>query len=73
MTDNRDIARRGRSIALLIGGIAVGWVLVQAFGEYFGIAHRTLALFDLAALAAFVFAFWKIYGLWRLTRSEKRD
>jgi len=73
MANESDIAKKGRTIAVLIGGIAVVWVAVQAFGEYFGITHRTLALFDLAALAGFVFAFWQIYGLWRMTRGNNGE
>jgi len=71
MQGNSDLARRGRVIALVIALSAVIWVLALALGDHFGWSQRTLALFDLAALAGFAFGLWLLFGLWRLRRTYK--
>lgn len=71
MQGNSDLARRGRVIALVIALSAVLWVLVLALGKELGWSQRTLALFDLAALAGFAFGLWLLFGLWRLRRTYK--
>ena len=40
-------------------------------GEHLGLTQRTRALFDLMALAGFVWAIWMIYQIWRLRQSDK--
>ena len=65
-----DTARTGRRIALLIAGTGLGWIIVNAIGASLGWSPRMFALFDLAAAAAFGWALWLIYGLWR-ARQEK--
>ncbi|MFZ7090476.1 DUF5337 family protein [Primorskyibacter sp. 2E233] len=65
-----DQGKTGRKIALVIAGTGVAWIIVNALGAAMGWTSRTLALFDLAALAAFGWAIWMIYGLWR-ARQEK--
>lgn len=71
MQGNSDLARRGRVIALVIALSAVLWVLALALGKELGWSQRTLALFDLAALAGFAFGLWLLFGLWRLRRTYK--
>ncbi|MFW2541744.1 DUF5337 domain-containing protein [Primorskyibacter sp. 2E107] len=67
-----DEQKTGRKIALLIAGTGVAWIVINAIGAAMGWTTRTLALFDLAAVAAFGWAIWMIYGLWR-SRREKQD
>ena len=65
-----DLEKTGRKIALVIAGTGVAWVAVNALGAALGWTPRALALFDIAAIAAFGWAIWMIYGLWR-ARQEK--
>jgi len=66
-----DIARQGRTIALLIAGVGVLWIAATALGGALDWTQRTRALFDLAALAGFGLAIWMIYGLWRDSQKDK--
>ena len=68
MSQNIDqiIARKGRMAAMLIVGTALFWVLATFLGGQFELAQRTRALFDLIALAGFIWALWVIYQIWRL-------
>ena len=61
----------GRQVALIIAGVAVFWVVALWIGGQMGVGQRVLALFDLIALAGFVFAFWKIYQIWRMRRDNE--
>jgi threonine/homoserine/homoserine lactone efflux protein len=73
MTRERDteLARKGRMAAMVIAGTALFWVLAMFLGSQLGLPHRTRALFDLMALAGFVWAVWMIYQIWRLRQSDK--
>ncbi len=71
MVSKEAQARRGRQIALLIAAVGVLYVAITALGASLGWSHRTMALFDLAALAGFAMAIWMIYGLWRARQNNK--
>ena len=71
MQDKDTRSRKGRQIAVLIAGVGVSYVLITSIGASVGWSNRTLAFFDLAALAGFAFAIWMIYGLWRDGRNNK--
>ena len=71
MHGDSDQARRGRFIALLIVVTAMIWVTVLALGDTLGWSQRTLAFFDLAALAGFAMAMWLLFGLWRMRQNNK--
>jgi len=71
MNNDSDQVRRGRIIAVLIAGVGLSWIAVLALGDTLGWTQRTLAFFDLAALAGFGMALWLIYGLWRSSRNDK--
>lgn len=66
-----EIARKGRLTALVIAGTASLWVLATVIGGRLGLGTRELALFDLMALAGFVWAFVMIYQIWRARRSNR--
>jgi len=66
-----QIARKGRATAMVIAGTGVLWVLATLIGGQMGWSNRTRALFDLAALAGFIWAFVLIYQLWRLRRDNQ--
>jgi hypothetical protein len=73
MTRERDteLARKGRMAAMVIAGTAIFWVLAILLGGQFGLTQRTRALFDLMALAGFVWAVAIIFQIWRLRQSDK--
>jgi len=73
MTRARDteLARKGRMAAIVIAATAVFWILATLMGGYLGLTQRTRALFDLVALAGFVWAIWMIYQIWQLRQSDK--
>ena len=73
MTRERDteLARKGRKAAMVIAGTAVFWILAMLLGDPLGLTQRTRALFDLMALAGFVWALVMILQIWRLRQSDK--
>ncbi len=62
------LARQSRLASLVIAGAMVLWLGGQAAGGYFGWEARFAFLFDLAALAAFIFALVLTYRVWRARR-----
>ena len=58
MNRNNDQERQKRLVALALGDM-LGWT------------QRTLAFFDLAALAGFTMGLWLLFGLWRARRDRK--
>lgn len=63
---------KGRQAALVIAGTAVLWVLATLIGGQAGLSLRWLALFDMLALAGFLFALWMVFQIWRARRSNQR-
>lgn len=72
MTRDTDQARQRRGIALIIAGVGVVWIIATTLGAYLDWSQRTRALFDLAALAGFGVAIWKLVGQLR-ARNEDKD
>lgn len=68
---DQQIARKGRLTAMVIAGTAVLWILAVLIGGHLGLSNRVRALFDLMALAGFIWAFVLIYQLWRLRRDNQ--
>ncbi len=70
--DPRDnaAARKGRLVAVVIAVTGIMWVGAQAIGLQLGWSARLLALFDLAAAAAFLWALVLTYQIWRLRRGN---
>jgi threonine/homoserine/homoserine lactone efflux protein len=66
-----ETARKGRFTAMVIAGTGVFWVLATFIGGEMGLSQRVRALFDLMALAGFVWAFVLIYQIWR-ARQDKQ-
>lgn len=65
-------ARKGRFTALLIAGTGLAWILATLIGGQLGLDNRTQALFDLMALAGFVWALVLIYQIWRARQGKQR-
>jgi ABC-type Co2+ transport system permease subunit len=65
------IARKGRHAAIIIAGSMALWVAANFAGPALGLAGRYALLFDLAALAALIYAMVNIYQIWRLRQSNQ--
>ncbi|MEM1233875.1 MAG: DUF5337 domain-containing protein [Pseudomonadota bacterium] len=59
-------ARSGRTVALVLVGATLLWLLAQVLGPRFGLPGEYAILFDLAALAAFFWAMVVAFRLWRM-------
>ena len=62
---DRRNARQARTVAIVLCATMVLWLALQWLGGQLGWATRWVFLFDLAALAAFVWALIVTVGLWR--------
>jgi len=70
---NQQIARKGRHVALVIAGAMVLWFAAGLFGAAVGLPGRFALLFDFAALAALIYAFFNIYQIWRLRQDDNQN
>ena len=61
----RRQAKTARMVALVLCATVVLWLALQWVGGRLGWAPRFVFLFDLAALAAFLWAMIVTIGLWR--------
>ncbi|MBP0481950.1 DUF5337 domain-containing protein [Sagittula salina] len=71
MANKNDLNRHGRKIALMIAGVGLYWITITALGQALDWSQRLRALFDLVALAGFIWAVWMIYGLWRARQDDE--
>jgi hypothetical protein len=62
------LARQARQAALVIAVTMVAWMAAQWLGGRLGWEARFAFLFDLAALAAFIWAFVVTWRVWRARR-----
>jgi membrane protein DedA with SNARE-associated domain len=63
-------ARQARLVAIVFVVTILGWFLVQLIGAQVGFDPRYAFLFDLAALAAFIWGLVVTYQIWRKRRAE---
>ena len=66
--DPKHMARQARLVGLVLAVTMALWVGVQVLGGQMGWPLRYALLFDLAALAAFVWALIVTYRIWRQRR-----
>ena len=71
MSASNDQSRKGRQAALVIAGTAVFWVVTTFVGGQMGLSQRMLALFDMLALAGFIWALWMIFQIWRARQDNQ--
>lgn len=64
----RAMAAKGRLAALVIAGTMILWLVGTAMVPWMGWQARYVFLFDLAAIAAFVWVFAVIWQIWQLRR-----
>ncbi|MFC7703446.1 DUF5337 domain-containing protein [Plastorhodobacter daqingensis] len=67
---DRALAQQARLVAVVLVATMVLWIAAQWLGGRFGWEARFAFLFDLAALAAFVWSLVVTYRIWR-RRQEK--
>ncbi len=74
MAEERDsaIARKGRHVAVVIAATMVLWLIANALGPVLGLPGRYALLFDLAAIAGFIYALVNILQLWRMRQEQNR-
>jgi threonine/homoserine/homoserine lactone efflux protein len=70
MSRSDPVARKGRIAALVIAGTALAWILFGLIAEKEGFSQSTRLIFDLVALAGFMFAFWLIFQIWRARQND---
>ncbi|MDT8856157.1 DUF5337 domain-containing protein [Paracoccaceae bacterium Fryx2] len=71
--EDRYLAKQARMVAFMIAGTMILWVGAQWLGGRLGWDSRFAFLFDLAALAAFVWALVVTYRLWRRQKAGPRN
>jgi Family of unknown function (DUF5337) len=69
--DPADAARaaRARTVGIVLSGTIILWMGLQWLGGQLGWEARFVFLFDLAAIAAFLWALVVTYQIWRGRRS----
>jgi hypothetical protein len=67
---DEQLARQGRLIALVIAGTTLLWMAAQWVAVSMELSLRVLFLFDLAALAAFIWALVVGLQIWRKRRES---
>ncbi len=72
MTPERDkeLAKRARSLSLVIAVATVLWLGGQWIGKMVGLPGRYAYLFDLMAIAAFIWVLIVVIGIWRARRDD---
>ena len=68
---DKALARQGRLVALVIAGTMILWFAAQWIGRALGLEARYVLLFDLAALAGFLWALIVTFQIWRKRRDNQ--
>lgn len=69
--EDKHLARQSRLVAFVIAGTMLAWMGLQWLGGKMGWESRFVFLFDLAALAAFVWALVVTFRIWRQGKSRR--
>ncbi len=65
------LARKSRMVAVVIAVVVVLWMGAQWIGGQIGLDPKFAFLFDLAALAAFLWTMIVTYQIWRTRRDNR--
>ena len=68
---DRALAQKARMVGIVLVATMAVWLGLQWLGGSLGWPARFVFLFDLAALAAFIWAFIVTYQIWRHRRSSE--
>lgn len=63
-------ARTGRTVSIVIAGTMLLWMAAQWLGSRLGLPDEYVFLFDLFALAGFLWALIVTFQLWRKNRAD---
>ena len=63
--DHNQQTRQGRLVAVVIAGTMILWLAGQWIGGAIGLPERYVFLFDLLALAGFLWAMIVAFQMWR--------
>ena len=66
-----EIVAQARQAAVVIAATMVVWMGAQWLGGQLGWQARFVFLFDLAALAAFVWALYVTFRIWRMRQENQ--
>lgn len=69
----KELARLGRLISIVIAGTMLLWMAAQWIGGALGLPSSYVFLFDLFAMAGFLWALIVTRQLWRKRREIDRD
>ena len=69
----RRLARKSRTVSLVIAGAMVIWLLAQVLGPQLGLPGRYALLVDFAALAALIWALVVTLQIWRARKAAHSD
>ncbi|MDT8329179.1 MAG: DUF5337 domain-containing protein [Roseovarius sp.] len=67
-----QMARKGRTAGVVIAATMLIWMAAQWLGGQMGWPVRFVFLFDLAAIAALIWALVVTYQIWRLRQDNQR-
>jgi hypothetical protein len=68
---DRALARKGRTVSLVIAGTMIGWLVAQSVGALIGLPGRYAILFDLLALAGLFWGFVVSLQIWRARKTVR--
>ncbi len=63
--------QKGRMVALVIAATMFLWLVAQWAGRYFDWPARFAFLFDMMAIAAFIWSLYVTYQIWRDRRHNQ--
>ncbi len=66
----QQLARKGRTVGLVIAIAMVLWMGAQWLGRTMGLPPRYAFLFDFAAIGALIWALIVIYQIWRARQNN---
>lgn len=69
----KELARTGRLISVVIAGTMILWMAAQWIGGELGLPSEYVFLFDLFALAGFLWAIFVTRQLWRKRREIEKE
>jgi hypothetical protein len=71
-SDDMQLARKGRTVGVVIAVTMLLWMGAQWLGAQMGWPVRFVFLFDLAAIAALIWALVVTYQIWRARQDNRR-
>lgn len=70
--NDQQIAKQGRTAALIIAGTMLFWLIMQWAGPAIGLPGHYAFLIDLAVMAAMIYALFLTVQIWRArARADK--